>query len=857
VFWRFTRAGTAARALQACAGALLLLLVLRDRQTQPVHVYAGRWHGAYWEPTLSWVAASVLLCAVGYVSSFAFEERELLEGAAVHGASVLAAVARLARRAFAGARPAPAPAPAPVLQGAGAGEGADAGASEALGVVAHGDADTRVPLLDAAGASAPGAALALALAAEEAGSAGAGAGVARAHGPARAGAGPALRRRGRAPPSVLHSFCSACHVPFVFGCSAYILALSVCAFSFLLSFYSFEPNTSCLGWLALQRDSTLLVSPGVGSIYQIGSSELVLRLEGEQLTVQDRRSASPDAVLWRSVPGRAFLRVGRGLLDAWELGSVLNVQDLVTHVSKQQTVDEVEQLPEQLVLRGRVGTAPQWANYSVTLAAGPAGSAAALSLAVQVSGPAPAPAPQLEVAARRDSARLYLVFARGAGEALGGLGAQPSYPWLARGCVPVLARHKGLGRGLQPFTFLMNRFARELGGSWQHAHTAVPAYVSSAGRAGVVETEALAVFDLTEPGSVTVEVTGAGPALNVSARFSALALREADPYARPGGAQHAGRMRALPDWAGEGLVADLGGGSAAVRVQLRRLRAKRVALAAVLLRDWTGLADTELGPSPIWDLRPSRELYPDWDALAGELRAQGLRVLLAASPRAAVLLGGRPLREAARPRWWDHKNESSLFQDALDRGCLVTMQGQAAGAAQPYVRHAGGLGDVSYGLVQLLDPACLAWYADALARAANQWHAHGWLADHGEDLPFGAALPPGDERLQQQHHQQAGSEGHGKYAAAWLRCNDRAVQALDRHPGDAVVITRTATVTTQTPDSAPRLHVLGAQLSSWDQHDGMASALKAAISAGLSGITVSVSNRQLANRRSLALPHSR
>ena len=102
------------------------------------------------------------------------------------------------------------------------------------------------------------------------------------------------------------------------------------------------------------------------------------------------------------------------------------------------------------------------------------------------------------------------------------------------------------------------------------------------------------------------------------------------------------------------------------------------------------------------------------------------------------------------------------------------------------------------------------------------------MADFGEALPLKSVLGSGESP----------EVYHNKFPEAWQRLNKEAVAELNR-TGDIVFFTRSGF--TKTP-GLTTLNWAGDQTTSWDENDGLKSAIIALLSSGLSGISINHSD---------------
>lgn len=142
---------------------------------------------------------------------------------------------------------------------------------------------------------------------------------------------------------------------------------------------------------------------------------------------------------------------------------------------------------------------------------------------------------------------------------------------------------------------------------------------------------------------------------------------------------------------------------------------------------------------------------------------------------------------------------------------------------------------VSYGLLDLTNPAAAKWIEDIIYAMAVDTGAAGWMADFGEYLPFDCILHSGELPI----------AVHNRYPEDWAALNRRAMRraglgsVAEGGNGEGVFWSRSAS--SQTPRHTP-LMWLGDQMVSWDAHDGMKSALMGMLQGGLSGLSLSHSD---------------
>lgn len=484
--------------------------------------------------------------------------------------------------------------------------------------------------------------------------------------------------------------------------------------------------------------------------------------------------------MWASVPGAPFVEAARGAARAHESRGQIRVRDRTIVRSTAQTIDTFEHGDAWLRVRGELRGRGLRAGYTLTLA--PCNEAE-LGFALTID----------DAACNRSA----LVYASEPDEGFYGFGVQYSRIDMKGALLPIIVGEQGIGRGLQPLTALAELRAGA-GGSWHSTYAPAPYYLTSAMRSLYLETYEYAEFDLRRPDRARVElfaprmvgriVAGASPAELIAAYTARV-----------------GRMRPLPAWLTAGAVLCLQGGTERVRELWRTVRASGAPLAGLWLQDWVGRRTTSFGQQLWWSWLLDEAHYPGWDELRAEVEASGARLLIYVNPL-LVDTGGRAARR-------------NLYAEARAGGLLVRDRSGA-----PYqIRQT----DFHAGLVDLANPAARSFLKQAIGAALDATGAAGWMADYAEGLPIDARLYGGA----------TGASWRNRYPEAWAALNEElAAEREGRHP---VFFLRSAY--RESPRHG-RLFWLGDQLTSWDAHDGLKTAVTGLLSGGLSGFSLSHSD---------------
>jgi alpha-glucosidase (family GH31 glycosyl hydrolase) len=192
------------------------------------------------------------------------------------------------------------------------------------------------------------------------------------------------------------------------------------------------------------------------------------------------------------------------------------------------------------------------------------------------------------------------------------------------------------------------------------------------------------------------------------------------------------------------------------------------------------------------------------------------------------------IRDGAR--WWRHwsarahamliyinpflSNEpghNALFTEAQRLGYLVRRQDDS-----PYL-----IKNTNFwaGMLDLSNPQARTWIKEVIKKELiGKAGASGWTADFGEALPFDSKLSGGaDPGL-----------WHNRYAEEWARVNREAIEEAGRG-SDITFFSRSGFA--KSPGIST-LFWLGDQLQTWDEYDGIKSAVVGVLSGGISGFSL-------------------
>ncbi|MBV1704669.1 MAG: alpha-glucosidase, partial [Hyphomicrobiales bacterium] len=372
-----------------------------------------------------------------------------------------------------------------------------------------------------------------------------------------------------------------------------------------------------------------------------------------------------------------------------------------------------------------------------------------------------------------------------ADESVWGCGEQMSHLDLRGRRFPLWTSEPGVGRDKS--TEITRRADSEgmAGGDYWTTNYPQPTYLSSRRYALHVEGTAYAAFDFTASDAHALEVWEVPSRVRLWARprFAELVTALSDFF---------GRAPAPPDWALKGAIVGLKDGDNSFARLQTHLDAG-VVVAGLWCEDWVGLRRTSFGARLFWDWRASEERYPGLRGRIDGLHARGIRFLGYVNPYLC--------------------DDGALFGEAQALGFLAK---DGVGAT-----YRVDFGEFFAGIVDFTTPAARDWFAERVIGAEMlDVGLDGWMADFGEYLPVDARLARGDAMAL-----------HNAWPVLWAEVNAEAIRSRGR-AGDATFFMRAGHSGVQR--HCPLLWA-GDQSVDFSRHDGIGTAVTAALSAGLAG----------------------
>ncbi|KAH8555350.1 glycosyl hydrolases family 31-domain-containing protein [Umbelopsis sp. PMI_123] len=537
--------------------------------------------------------------------------------------------------------------------------------------------------------------------------------------------------------------------------------------------------------------------------YNTGNFSIVI--DAQKLNVIVKNSAG--RVVWKSIHNYPFVQstLGHDYIGDGE-GGCFKIEEHDERLTVLQTITTVKHTDKSVTIQGGIGhklVPPTHTDYTFTFIEL---SPKHLQFQVRV-GKEGVP---LQSNSYR---RVIITYESHKEEDFYGFGEQFSYGTLKGQKVPILVREQGVGRGAQPITAILNSrpeiFGEFAGGDSFTTYAPIPQYITTDNRCVFLENNEYSSFDLRKPDRVVIRVNSPVATGRVVDGDSMLELISS--YT-----EYSGRMRALPEWVGKGAIAGMQGGEEKVRAVYGRLKEYDVPVVAFWLQDWCGKRIQKVGNVEFkrlwWNWESDNVLYPHWGELVTDLKADNVRMLNYVN---TFLADVKSKPSAKRNLYQEASEKGLLVKDAKTGGNLVVSSGPEWEA----------------GLLDITNPECREWFKTLMKESVFQYGVSGMMTDFGEYTPYDSAVGTF-------HSGVPAEEFHNQYPQEWAKLAYEVVQELGLE-NEAVMFHRSAF--TKSPGYM-NLMWAGDQNTTWDEHDGIRSAVTGMLNGGFSGLSITHSD---------------
>lgn len=368
-----------------------------------------------------------------------------------------------------------------------------------------------------------------------------------------------------------------------------------------------------------------------------------------------------------------------------------------------------------------------------------------------------------------------------------GCGEQMSYFNLRGRHFPIWTSEPGVGRDKTTYVTWRSDVENKAGGDYYNTNFPQPTYVSTKHYYLHMDSTAYADFDFRNEKFHELQVWEVPRQIRIEA---------ADTYA--GIVEKLtgffGRQPKLPDWVYNGLIIGVQGGNERSFGLLDKTLEKGIKVSGIWCQDWAGKRVTSFGKRLQWDWIYHKEMYPELPKKIQEVNEKNIRFLGYVNPYLV--------------------SDGVLYQEGKEKGYFATKSDGSD--------YLVDFGEFYCGVVDLTNPEAYNWFKDIIKKYTLDIGIDGWMAD------FGEYLPTDDIVL---HNGRDAMIEHNHWPVLWAKCNYDAVSESGKL-GEAVYFMRAGGAGTQ---KYCTLLWAGDQSVDFTLHDGLASVICGALSAGMMG----------------------
>lgn len=367
-----------------------------------------------------------------------------------------------------------------------------------------------------------------------------------------------------------------------------------------------------------------------------------------------------------------------------------------------------------------------------------------------------------------------------------GCGEQMSYFNLRGRNFPIWTSEPGVGRDKTTYVTWRSDVENKAGGDYYNTNYPQPTYISTKHYYLHMDSTAYADFNFKNEAFHELQVWEVPQQIRIEAAPDYIELlKKLSAYF--------GRQPELPDWIYNGAIIGVQGGDRSFEL-LENTLDKGIKVSALWCQDWAGKRVTSFGKRLQWDWKYHQEMYPDLPEKIKTLKERNIRFMNYLNPYLV--------------------NDGELYKEGKEKGYFAT---KADGSD-----YLVDFGEFYCGVVDLTNPEAYEWFKGIIKKYSLEIGVDGWMAD------FGEYLPTDDICL---HNGVSPMIEHNHWPALWAKCNYDAVSESGKL-GEVVYFMRAGGTGSQ---KYCTLLWAGDQSVDFTRHDGLATVICGALSAGMTG----------------------
>lgn len=376
-----------------------------------------------------------------------------------------------------------------------------------------------------------------------------------------------------------------------------------------------------------------------------------------------------------------------------------------------------------------------------------------------------------------------------------GCGEQMSYFNLRGRHFPLWTSEPGVGRDKSTYVTWRSDVENKAGGDYYNTNFPQPTFVSTNHYYLHVDSTAYADFDFRNKDFHELQIWEVPKQIRIEAADTYLQLSEKL-------SAFLGRQPELPDWIYNGLIIGVQGGEERSFQLMEESLDKGIKVSAVWCQDWAGVRHTSFGKRLQWDWKVNEQLYPKLKERVAELKKRNIRFMNYINPYLV--------------------SDGELYQIGKEKGYFAKKQDGSD--------YLVDFGEFSCGAVDLTNPEAYEWFKnEVITKYTLDLGIDGWMAD------FGEYLPTDDIKL---YNGESAMIEHNHWPSLWAKCNYDALIDTGKL-GEAVYFMRAGGTGSQ---KYCTLLWAGDQSVDFSIHDGLATTICAALSAGMVGCGITHSD---------------